>query len=110
MWTYFFAPALPCKLQPCRGTDPSQPTIITQVQTPHLQALAWTREAELVRCKPEIVSLPRTWLSLKMFFFRSTILRPPLAVSVPMSPVWNQPSASTTFGMCKRAGRFCGGD
>jgi hypothetical protein len=37
-----------------------------------------------------------TWLSLKMFFLRSMIFSPPLAVSVPMSPVWNQPSASST--------------
>jgi hypothetical protein len=39
-----------------------------------------------------------TWLSLKMFFLRSMILRPPWGVSVPMSPVWNQPSASRAFG------------
>mmetsp|Transcript_14212 Transcript_14212/g.35080 ORF Transcript_14212/g.35080 Transcript_14212/m.35080 type:complete len:234 (-) Transcript_14212:1491-2192(-) len=34
--------------------------------------------------------------SLKMFFLRSMILSAPLAVMAPMSPVWNQPSRSST--------------
>ena len=35
------------------------------------------------------------WLSLKMFFFRSTIFRLPASVQIPMSPLWSHPSSST---------------
>lgn len=45
-----------------------------------------------------------TWLSLKMFFLRSTILRPPDFVSTPMSPVWNQPSSSSTSAVLSGCG------
>ena len=38
----------------------------------------------------------RPWASLKMFFFLSMILREPSGVISPMSPVWNQPSESST--------------
>jgi hypothetical protein len=39
--------------------------------------------------------LPRTM----MFFSRSVILMRPISSSSPMSPVWNQPSASTAFAV-----------
>jgi hypothetical protein len=47
-------------------------------------------------CALGILSRSPPWDSLKMFFMRSVMRSAPAGVISPMSPVWNQPSASST--------------
>ena len=69
---------------------------------------------DMCRVRPYLKPTPHAptpthspWLSLNMFFLRSMILMAPSSEREAMSPVWNQPSRSSTSSAfsCRGAGR-----